>query len=312
MSPLLDPRVKLRHFALIVAIHDSGSLRKAAEELRITQAAASSLLVELEAALGAALFTRSRSGTEPTAIGRLLIDPARLILSNVRATVELARQSAEGERGEVPIGVLPSSALMLVPLAIKLARQTNPGIVVHAVEGSADQLLESLARGKIDLVIGRAPSEKTKDQFQEEVLMTEANEVVCRSDHPLAGRGKLRLSDLLDAEWILPAEGAYVRDDICATFVEASLSPPKPVLVTSALILRLALLQSSDMIGVLPHRAAMIHKARGTLAILNVKLEMREAPTLLLTRAEAILPPATRAFANQLHRASEILQLGLD
>ncbi|HTM77649.1 MAG TPA: LysR family transcriptional regulator, partial [Devosia sp.] len=155
--PPLDPRLKLRHFALVVAIEESGSLRKAADRLHITQAAASSLLAELEFVLGETLFSRSRSGTRSTASGRLLVERARPILSNIRSAMEAIQQARDGVAGEVHIGTLQAAAMTILPLALSIMRQQTPAVRFHVVEGPARQLIDSLLRGNLDLVIGRVP-----------------------------------------------------------------------------------------------------------------------------------------------------------
>jgi DNA-binding transcriptional LysR family regulator len=308
MSASLEARIKLRHLALVAAIEDAGSLRQAAEKLGITQAAASSLLLDLEFILGTPLFNRSRSGTTPTPVGEMLIKRARPILRNVRAATDEVLQARNGDTGEVYVGMLHAAALTIVPMAIQITRREKPGIQLHVIEGPTRQLLDSLIRGDLDLVVGRVPLTLVSDLLHKEIFLVEPIEVVCRAGHALAKREKLGLADVLNADWILPELGSTLRDDFRATFIHAALQPPEPVLVTSSTVLRLALVQASDMIGVLGRQAALEHEARGTLKILNLGLIFGAAPTLLLARADAILPPAATAFSAHVREAARILK----
>jgi DNA-binding transcriptional LysR family regulator len=132
--------------------------------------------------------------------------------------------------------------------------------------------------------------------------------VVCRAGHPLAGKARIALSDVLAADWILPEAGSSLREDFRATFINASLQPPEPVIVTSSTVLRLTLLEASDMLGVLARRAALLQEERGALKILDLGLIFGHAPTLLLSRADAILSPAASAFVQHVRDAAEVLK----
>lgn len=308
MPPSIDARLKLRHLALIVAIEELGSLRKAADQLHITQAAASSLLIELEFILGAPLFNRSRSGTRATTIGSMLVDRARPILRNVRTATEEIQQARDGDTGEVYVGMLHAAALTIMPLAIRITRQEKPGVRLHVIEGPTRQLIDSLLRGDLDLVVGRVALPQISGLLQKEVLLVEPIEVVCRADHALARKDKVKLTDVLDADWILPETGSSLREDFRATFLNASLEPPEPVIVTSSTVLRLALVEASDMLGVLARRAALLQEARGNLKILNLGMIFGHAPTLLLARTDAILSPAATAFVQHVRDAAKALK----
>ena len=73
----LRARLKARQLALLVAIADHRSLRRAATEVAVSQPAATRLLAELEDALGVPLFERASWGMQPTPYGDTLIRYAR-------------------------------------------------------------------------------------------------------------------------------------------------------------------------------------------------------------------------------------------
>jgi molybdate transport repressor ModE-like protein len=308
LAILPEDRLKLRHFRLIVAIEDMGSMRKAADALGITQPAASNALHELEYILGVPLFERSRAGTEATPFGKLLIERGRFLLSNVRATADEIAQAKNGDVGAVHVGILPASALTILPLAIKRCAAIRPNIVIHVIEGATRQLLPTLVRGELDMVIGRIPASQIPEHLDQEPLLAEPNEVVCRAGHRLASRDRLTVKDLAGEKWILPEEGAHLRADLHAAFVQAGLRSPDPVVVTSSTVLRLTLIETTDFLGMLTRRTALMNQERGTLNILNVKLLGPTPPTLLLTRAGSIATPVATAFAGLIREASATLR----
>lgn len=307
MASPVESRLKLRHFQLIVAIEDTGSLRKAADLLGITQPAASNTLQELEYILDVALFTRSRSGTEATIFGKMLVERGRSLLGNVRATAQEIVQIKNGDVGEVQVGILPASALTIVPLAIKMARENKPGITIHVIEGATQQLLPALVRGDLDMVIGRIPAAQVPEHIHRETMLAEPNEVVCRTEHRLARQAEVTLKDLAEADWILPEEGSFLRSDFRTAFIDAGLTPPEPAVLTSSTVLRMTLIETTDMLGMLTRRAALMNQGRGALTILDVELLSRSAPTLLLTRLDAIATPVASAFAGFIRSAAKSL-----
>jgi DNA-binding transcriptional LysR family regulator len=60
-------RLEVRHLELVVAIAESGSLRRAAAQLHLTQPAVTTQLKRIEQHLGGALFLRSTDGVLATA-----------------------------------------------------------------------------------------------------------------------------------------------------------------------------------------------------------------------------------------------------
>ena len=292
-----EHRLKLRHYRLVVAIEETGSVRRAAELIGITQPAASSMLRELEGILGVALFVRTQAGTTATPFGKTLVRHGQLLLSNVRASVEEIVQSKNGDAGEVRVGILPASAMSVLPASIYRSARTRPNVVVHVIEGATHQLLPALERGELDLIIGRVAAAQIPPHIEREELLIEPNEVVCRAHHPLTAGGTPSLSQLAEAQWILPAEGTHLRSDVHAAFLRAGLKPPTPVVVTSSTTLRVSLVETTDLICVLTRRAAITAEQRGLLSILEVNLLSPNPPTLLLRMANTAAPPVAAAFA---------------
>src|SRR5699024_11136456 len=76
LVPLMHRLLKFRHFIIILAIDQYGTLIRAAESLFVTQPALSRALREAEAAIGGALFQRTSHGMVPTEAGRVAVEKA--------------------------------------------------------------------------------------------------------------------------------------------------------------------------------------------------------------------------------------------
>jgi LysR family transcriptional regulator of abg operon len=76
--------MKLHQLAALVAAAESGSLRQAAEKMRLSQPALSRSIHELEREIGAKLLDRTARGVEATVYGKALIMRSKIIDSEIR------------------------------------------------------------------------------------------------------------------------------------------------------------------------------------------------------------------------------------
>lgn len=76
-------RLRGAHIALLIALDDHGSLRKAARQVSLSQPAMTKSLQELETIFDAELFSRSPRGIVPNDLGRCVIRHARTLRADV-------------------------------------------------------------------------------------------------------------------------------------------------------------------------------------------------------------------------------------
>jgi DNA-binding transcriptional LysR family regulator len=145
---------------LFAGVADAGSFTAAAARLGVRQSTVSRRVAELEAQLGAPLFTRGRAGAEPTALGRRLLPAAHAMARYATEFDALAGSTGEQLAGTVRITAPPGLAGdVLVPFAGALRRE-HPEIAVEVLSGV--ELLD-LSRGQADLAVRtRPPTEKTE------------------------------------------------------------------------------------------------------------------------------------------------------
>src|SRR5688500_9694874 len=77
--------IEIKHFQLIRAIADAGSMTRAAQKLFLTQPYLSDQLKEIETRLGARLFLRVNKSMVLTPQGKRMLDAADEILAKVAA-----------------------------------------------------------------------------------------------------------------------------------------------------------------------------------------------------------------------------------
>ena len=87
--------MELRHLRYFVAVAEAESLTVAAKrKLHTSQPSLSRQIRDLEEEIGAELLTRRARGIELTPAGRVFLDHARSVLSQVEAAGEAARRIA--------------------------------------------------------------------------------------------------------------------------------------------------------------------------------------------------------------------------
>jgi DNA-binding transcriptional LysR family regulator len=199
-------RVEAQLLRTFVTVARLGSFSAAAIELGYTQAAISQQIAALESDLKVPLLNR-RPVTPTEAGGRLLehAEPILLRLDAARADVTRMTQAPSAT---LVVGATPlAGGSPLLPRALSALRQRMPRLEVTVGAGTRDHVLTAVARGDLDLGLTDGLAARG-DPLPEFAALTAVGAsqvgvaVVLPVDHPLAGRGGLRLTDLADARWI--------------------------------------------------------------------------------------------------------------
>jgi LysR family carnitine catabolism transcriptional activator len=115
-------------------------------------------------------------------------------------------------KGRVALAVLPSLAANGIPEVIAHYKATYPGITVQLFDALSDQCLHLLRQGRVDLAL-TAPGANLAE-FSTRTLCSDPFFFVCRRDHPLARKRKIRMPDLVGCELIHLAPTTSVRQHV--------------------------------------------------------------------------------------------------
>ncbi|RKP53802.1 LysR family transcriptional regulator [Pararobbsia silviterrae] len=288
-------RLRLRHLQLMVALSESLSLRKAAEELAMTQPAATKALQELEDTVGVALFIRHARGMEPTVYGEAMIRYARVVFENLGELREELAAIAAGDVGKVRIGAVMAPAPDLLTQVIVSLKAQHPRLHMTVQIDTSDVLVPALQQDELDIVVGRIPYGFADSDLTFEALSEEDLSIVSRPDHPMTtSASRPRLAELTRFAWIVQPHPSPMRQIIDQTFRESRVSPPPSTVETSSILTTLSLLRESDMLAVLPSSVARYYSDLGTIAALPTPLRGRLAPYGLILRKNHRIRPATQ------------------
>lgn len=213
----------LRQLQAIRAIYDKGQISAAAEELSVTQSAASVLLGQAETTLGARLFDRTTRRVTPTEAVEQIIGIVNRILSDVASIGSVMTDLKELERGVVRIAATPATGIALLPPTVQRFVADHPRIHLDMNDCAPDQFFTLIREEKVDFGIGIPPADRT--EFDWRVLHHDPVHLVCRRTHPLARHPSVPWA-ALDGEPLILARRNYgVREQVEATIREAGATP---------------------------------------------------------------------------------------
>ncbi|NQW81659.1 MAG: LysR family transcriptional regulator [Polaromonas sp.] len=299
--PQLLNRLRMRQVALILAVGEHGTLRKASAELGMTQPAATKMIHELESALGQKLFERVGRGQKLTPAGASVMR----YFSGVRGSFEsMTRELAElklGSAGRVSVGSIMAPSPTLLTQAIIALKKAYPLLSVGVTLDTSDRLFELLREGTLDVVIGRIRDAHRTEDYTFKALENEALAVVVGVHHPLGERKTVKFSALLDYPWILQPTDSPMREVLEHEFRMLQAASPKGIIETASVLTTTHLIAETDMIGVLPKSIADTYAKHGLLKILPCLIQHKMEEFGSVTRKDRPLSEAAAYFLDALH-----------
>lgn len=295
-ASIIHSRLRLRQLRLMLALEELGSLRRAADQIGMTQPAATKMLHEAESLLGVELFERLPRGMRATPFGETLIYYARMIFAELSGMREELVALESGNLGRVTVGAIPALASGLLTRTIATLKQSHPRLSMSIQVDTSDVLVQALQQDQLDVVLGRIPSGARSDDLQFDSLGEEVLCVIAGAQNPLAKAKKLTWAELQHMTWVLQQHPSPMRTIINQAFHNARVDIPSSIVETTSIMTLLSLLQQTDMIGVTPESVVNDYPGRHLLAVLPITFEPRLPPYGLITRRHRIQSSAMQAF----------------
>jgi DNA-binding transcriptional LysR family regulator len=178
------PDMDVRDLLDIKAICDSGSFRKAAETLGVTQPTLSNRIAYLEGKLGARLFDREHGRSRPTELAVLIANRAEIIGRDAALLAKDTARLASGQAGVVRIGMGPAPGRALLgPIVERVAAQL-PLVALEIVFGSTRALAGQLQARDLDIAICH-PIDSPGENLTCEQQLEADNLIVAHPEHPM-------------------------------------------------------------------------------------------------------------------------------
>jgi DNA-binding transcriptional LysR family regulator len=129
------------------------------------------------------------------------------------------RDHSARKRGHVAIAVLPSLAAGWLPPLLARYHAAHPGVVLDVADVLSDACIERVRSGAADFAL--ASTRTATPELRTDDFCTDTFHMVCRHDHPLAGRrGRLRVEHLAPYPIVQLARSSSVRQ-----YLDAAIYP---------------------------------------------------------------------------------------
>lgn len=204
-----DRRGGFRSAQIFRDIIRTGSTRRAARELGITQSAVSQHLKLFEEAVGEQLFERDSRGLIPTTRA---IDIYNRLDRYFETMGRIEREIADSFRtkeNRLTIAAPHILSFGLVPKIIVALNKIDPTLEFHFKAQRYDEITQSIMTGEADIGISRLPLD---ERFFEWRIVAESKSVcVVHPDHPLARKDTINVDDI-SKEALIVLEKEYASN----------------------------------------------------------------------------------------------------
>jgi DNA-binding transcriptional LysR family regulator len=190
---------------VLVEVAARGSFSAAAEALSYTQSAVSQQIATLEAETGMTLLERHARGVRVTPAGEVLVEHAEGVLARLDAAEAELSAIAGLRAGRLRMASFPTAGATLMPLAIATFSSSYPEIELTLAEGEPEEIAPRLGAGEFDLALlfeFDEPQDRSLESLTRVELLEDPMYLALPREHPLAGKGELRLPDLRGEAWV--------------------------------------------------------------------------------------------------------------
>lgn len=285
----------------LLAVAACGSESRAAAQLGVSQPAVYAALQELAQLLDTDLFYKLPGGTRLTPPGEVLLLRVKQAAAELRGMASDLAAWQGRTRGRVLLGVLPLSASIVLPQALRLLAECHPDVQVTIIDGAYPDLLRQLLTADIDAIVGavrRQLSERPEPppgEVHQQALFDDDLAVVAHRDHPCFQRESLQLADLLRWPWVAPLPGTPADRLWRGAFAACGLPAPDARLAAGSPAMTRALALQSGLLALASHGEAAMDSS-GALRIVPVALPGATRSIGIATRAQTMPSPELQAF----------------
>lgn len=186
-----------------LAVFDTGSATAAANQRYVSQPALSRQIHALEKRCRAILFTRSKSGMQPTHAARQLEPVLRRLVTEVKTA-----QTAISTLGADTVPLTIACPILIAEGAVLPFAAETRTVMANVVEYPANTIYEALSRREVDLTL--TPS-LPPPEFESRLLYRISYSLQVPANSEMATRSSIDIRELPDLEVIVPDKSNATR-----------------------------------------------------------------------------------------------------
>ena len=241
--------IEFRHLRTIKAIHDTGGLARAADQLHITQSALSHQIKGIEDQAGVELFVRRSKPLKLSAAGMKMLAAAEKILPQVAALEAEFSGLVAGSSGRLHIAIECHACFEWLFPVLEQFRKAWPEVDVDIRPGLAFDALPALRKEEVDLVVSSDPEDLPETDFTP--LFDYEPVFVAAANHPLAQKDVIEAEDFR-GETLITYPVDRARLDIFSQLLTPAKVEPAGVRQVELTAVILLLVASNRGVAVLP------------------------------------------------------------
>ena len=306
----IERRLKLHDVRVLMAVVEAGSMHKAAQRLRTSQPAISRAIADLEHSIGVRLLERSPRGIQPTPYGRVFVKRGVAAFDEFRQGIKDIRFLADPSTGELQIGCSEAMAAGPVLAVIEQLTRQHPRLAFHVATGPAATLLRKLTERHVELVISRSTDAVAGEQTYVGDLFEDNVVVAAGAQSRWARRRRIKLDELVNEPWVLPADGSAVRAIMLEAFRARRLAPPAAAVVMESANIRARLAATGRFLTAIPEFSLTFPRRDPSLKALPVELPGARRMMRIISLRNRSLSPLAELFIESMRALTKPLAKG--
>lgn len=204
--------ITLTQLEYIVAVDECRHFAMAAERCFVTQPTLSMQIKKLEDDLDVVIFDRAKQPVVPTAIGKQLIEQARIALSTAKRMKDIIAENKQSANSTLKIGIIPTLAPYLLPMFIGDYIRKYPQVKVEVEELVSEEIIARLKKETLDAGLFVTPY--YDDKIIERPVFYEEMMIYASPGHALLQQEALSVKDIATPEIWMLGDGHCFRDQV--------------------------------------------------------------------------------------------------
>lgn len=202
--------MEIRQLKYFAKVAETLNFSDAAKALYITQSTLSQQIKQLEQELNAPLFLRNSHSVCLTEVGEELLPYALRTLHAADLCIDRVHDLQQLLTGTLNIGVTYTFSPILTETLLVFMK-LYPHVRLNIFYKPMEELMELLSNRKVDFVLA-FKSSVCHDEIESHILFDNHLAVIAGDGHPLAGKDKVKLSELGQYDIALPSKGLQARN----------------------------------------------------------------------------------------------------
>jgi len=283
LGVMIDEEITLKKLEVFLAFMRLQSLGKVAEELGQSTVSVHRALHTLEEGLHCPLFRREGRNLAPLPAAYVFAKHAQRAVEETEEGVRKAREMAGVAGARMKIGSLYSLTLRCIPQLLMGLKLRRPELQIDLTLGSNQELLRSLAEGRLDAIVIGLQAALEDPQLLAVPLFEDEVRLAAPQGSPYAGREHVDLRELRDEKFITLGGGFVTSDSFDHAFQQAGYVP-ETVMRVGDIFSLINLVGGGMGYSLLPGRVAGF-SSRVDLIPLDARYASRQTITLLVSRS---------------------------